>query len=114
MLSNLELTNHIAECVDPYFPYCPRTVDNIVNPLTYTRELFTCILVQVYTRSCLVTVQACYNIFYQIARIHIIIITQYGSTDCHGWSSIIAIRKEISIFSFNITLSSKDIKVENM
>ena len=35
--------------------------------------------------------------------------------DCHGWSSIIAIHKEISVFtfSFSLNLSSKDIKVEN-
>ena len=46
---------------------------------------------------------------------------QYGSTvyirrDCHGWSSIIAIHKEILVFtfSFNLNLSSKDIKLENM
>ena len=34
----------------------------------------------------------------------------------HGWSSIIAIHKEISVFtfSFNLNLSFKDIKVENM
>ena len=41
-------------------------------------------------------------------------ITQYGTVyrDCHGWSSIIAIHKEISVF----TQSSKDIdiRVENM
>ena len=36
--------------------------------------------------------------------------------DCHGWSSIIAIHKEILVFtfSFNLNLSSKDIKEENM
>ena len=36
--------------------------------------------------------------------------------DCHGWSSIIAIHKEIFVFnfSFNFNLSSKVIKVENM
>ena len=36
--------------------------------------------------------------------------------DCHGWSSIIAIHKDIVVFtfSFNLNLSSKDIKVENM
>ena len=36
--------------------------------------------------------------------------------DCHGWSSIIAIQKEIFVFafSFNFNLSSKGIKVENM
>ena len=36
--------------------------------------------------------------------------------DCHGWSSIIAIHKEMLVFtfSFNLNLSSKDIKVENM
>ena len=36
--------------------------------------------------------------------------------DCHGWSSITAIHKEILVFtfSFNLNLSSKDIKVENM
>ena len=36
--------------------------------------------------------------------------------ECHGWSSIIAIHKETSVFtfSFNLNLSSKDIKVENM
>ena len=55
---------------------------------------------------------------------HLSSITQYGSTvlpycvyrDCHGWSSIIAVHKEISVFtfSFNLNLSSKDIKVENM
>ena len=48
---------------------------------------------------------------------HACIITQYGSTvDCHGWSSIIAIHKEILVFTFcfNLNLSSKDIKVENM
>ena len=35
--------------------------------------------------------------------------------DCHGLSSIIAIHKEISVFtfSFSLNLSSKDIKVEN-
>ena len=35
--------------------------------------------------------------------------------DCHGWSSIIAIHKEISVFtfSFNLNLTLKDIKVEN-
>ena len=53
-------------------------------------------------------------------RTHNTYITQYGSTvyigDCHGWSSIIAIHKEILVFtfSFNLNLSSKDIKVENM
>ena len=48
-------------------------------------------------------------------------ITQYSSIycvyrDCHAWSSIIAIHKEISVFtfSFNLNLSFKDIKVENM
>ena len=40
-------------------------------------------------------------------------ITQYGSTVYYGWSSITAIRKDIT-FSFNLNLSSKDIKVENM
>ena len=36
--------------------------------------------------------------------------------NAHGWSSIIAIHKEILVFtfSFNLNLSSKDIKVENM
>ena len=36
--------------------------------------------------------------------------------DCHGWSSVIAIHKEISVFtfSFNLNLSFKDIKVENI
>ena len=36
--------------------------------------------------------------------------------DCHGWSSIIAIPKEILVFtfSFNLNLSSNHIKVENM
>ena len=35
---------------------------------------------------------------------------------CHGWSSVIAIHKEILVFtfSFNLNLSYKDIKVENM
>ena len=33
--------------------------------------------------------------------------------DWHGWSSIIAIHKDIT-FSFNLILSSKDIKVDNM
>ena len=34
--------------------------------------------------------------------------------DCHGWSSIIAIHKEILVFtfSFNLNLSFKDIKVK--
>ena len=59
-----------------------------------------------YSRSCIVMyVHAC--------------ITQYGSSvyrDCHGLSSIIAIHKEISVitFSFNLNLSFKDIKVENI
>ena len=49
-----------------------------------------------------------------------VIITQYGSIycvyrDCHGLSSIIAIHKDILVFtfSFNLNLSFKDIKVEN-
>ena len=39
-----------------------------------------------------------------------------GYRDCHGWSSIIAIHKEMLVFtfSFNLNLSSKDIKVDNM
>ena len=38
-------------------------------------------------------------------------ITQYGVyRDCHGWSSIIAIHKDIT-FSFNLSLSFKDIKL---
>ena len=41
-------------------------------------------------------------------------ITQYGSTvymyrNCHGWSTIIAIHKDIT-FSFNLNLSSKYVK----
>ena len=43
-------------------------------------------------------------------------LTQYCVyRDCHGWSSIIAIHKEILVFtfSFNLNLSSMDIKVEN-
>ena len=34
--------------------------------------------------------------------------------DCHGWSSIIAIHKEISSFQFQFNLTSNGIKVENM
>ena len=36
--------------------------------------------------------------------------------DCHGLSSIIAIHKDILVFtfSFNLNLSFKDIKVKNM
>ena len=35
-------------------------------------------------------------------------------TVCHGRPSIIAIHKGISVFSFILNLSSKDIEVENM
>ena len=42
--------------------------------------------------------------------------TYHTVRDCYGLSSIIAIHKEISVltFSFNLNLSFKDIKVENM
>ena len=44
-------------------------------------------------------------------------VTQYSSTayvyrDCLGWSSIISIHKDI--FGFHFSLTSNDIKVENM
>ena len=54
---------------------------------------------------------------YSLSKYYYLLVTVYGSTvyirrDCHGWSSIIAIHKEI--FLFNFDLSSKNIKVDNM